>query len=69
MRMKPRTPSDLGLQLIADYEAAVVASHDAKADYGVSAAEVARERPAVVQLAATIGERLRAEYLERTRQS
>jgi len=68
--MKKRTPPiDPGLQLISDYEAAIVTAHDQKADHGVPAEEVARQRPAVVQLAASIGERMRAEYAARSRQS
>ena len=70
LTMKPRTPTnDPDLQLIASYEAAIVATHDQKIDLGVSTEEVKRQRPAVVQLAATIGERLRAEYAARSRQS
>ena len=71
--MKPRTPpKDPGLQLIADLQEAIVTAHDQKIDQGVSAEEVDRQRPAVVQLAATIGERLRAQYRtnrDRARQS
>ena len=70
LTMKRHTPTnDPGLQLIADYEAAIVTAHDQKIDLGVSTEEVERQRPAVVQLAATVGERLRAEYAARSRQS
>ena len=68
--MKRRTPTnDPGLQLIADYEAAIVTAHDQRVDMGVPAAEVQQQRPAVVRLAASIAERLRAEYAARSRQS
>ena len=43
------------------------AAHDQKIDLGVSTEEVERQRPAVVQLAATIAERLRAEHAARQR--
>ena len=57
---------DAGLELIADLERRIVQAHDEKSTLGGAPAdEIARERPAVVQLAATIGERLRAEYRER----
>lgn len=62
--MKRNTrPIDPGLQQIADLEALIVRAHDEKVNFGASAADVARERPAVVQLAANIAERLRADYL------
>ena len=67
--MKTRTPPiDHGLQVIADLEANIVKAHDEKIHQGVSAAEVARQRPGVMQLVAIIGERLRAEYQARSGQ-
>jgi hypothetical protein len=68
--MKRRTTAsiDAGLQQIADYEAAIVKAHDQKIDRRLPPQEVERGRPAVERLAATIGERLRAEYLARSGQ-
>jgi hypothetical protein len=67
MPTPPRTPPDPGLELIAHYQAAVIASRMERLDgSGMDAADVARERAAVTALAATIGERLRADYLART---
>ena len=67
MAKPPRTPPDAGLALIERYEAAVIESRMDRLDgSGLDAADVARERAAVIALAATIGERLRADYLART---
>jgi hypothetical protein len=56
---------DEGLQLIENYQRAIVQAHDQKADWGVSAAEIERERPAVVALAKAVTDRMREEYLSR----
>jgi hypothetical protein len=67
MARPPRTPPDAGLALIARYEAAVIDGRMQRLDgAGLNATDVARERAAVTALAATIGERLRADYLART---
>jgi hypothetical protein len=67
MAKPSRTPPDAGLALIHRYEAAVIDSRMERLDgSGMDAADVARERAAVTALAATIGERLRADYLART---
>lgn len=67
MAKPPRTPRDAGLALIQRYEAAVIESRMERLDgAGLDAADVARERAAVIALAATIGERMRADYLART---
>ena len=67
MTKRTHTPPDAGLQLIARFEAAVI---DARMERlhgaGLDAADVARERAAVTALAATIAERLRADYRART---
>ena len=64
---KPTRTPDAGLELIARYEAAVI---DARMEHlhgaGLDAATLARERAAVTALAATIAERLRADYRART---
>ena len=52
---------------LARYQAAVIENRMERLDgSGLDAANVARERTAVAALAATIGERLRADYLART---
>ena len=56
---------DEGLARIDDLERAIVAAHDERVRLGVSAEEVARQRPAVVALAAAVAGRLRDEYLAR----
>ena len=58
--------ADEGLQQIDALEAAIVQAHDEKRQLGVSAEEVARYRPAVVALARTVCDQLRAEYLARS---
>jgi hypothetical protein len=67
MPMKRTSPSDAGMQQINDLERAIIAAHDERPSlYGVDAAEIARERPAVVALAKLVADRLRSEYRERT---
>lgn len=60
-----RKPIDPGLAQIDAYARAIVEAHDERVQLGAPAEEIAAQRPAVVQLAATIGERLRADYLAR----
>jgi hypothetical protein len=61
-----RKPKEDGLQLIAAYERAIIAFGEERLAFaGTSGDEAERERAAVKTLAATIGERLRAEYLSR----
>ena len=65
--MSKRTPPDEGLALIVAYKSAIIEArmqhvHGA----GLDAAAVAREQAVVTVLAATIAERLRADYRART---
>jgi hypothetical protein len=65
--MPKRTLPNEGLALIHRYEAAVIDSRMERLQgSGLDAADVARERASVTALAATIAERLRADYLART---
>ena len=67
MAKPPRTPPGVGLALIHRFEAAVIDRRMERLDgSSLDAADVARERAAATALAATIGERLRADYLTRT---
>lgn len=59
---------DAGLQAIDDLERSIVAAHDQKISLGVSAEEVARFRPVVVQQAKTACDQMRADYRARTQQ-
>ena len=64
---KPRQspPMDPGLAQIASLERNIIAAHDERAQMGVSAEELARQRPGVVALARPIADRMRREYLAR----
>ncbi len=65
MRQTPKVV-DAGLQRIADLETLIREGHPAVVlESGASLEEVDRARTEAQQLAATIGERLRAEYLAR----
>jgi hypothetical protein len=63
------TTPDEGLELIARYESAIIEARMQRLQgTGLDPAAVARERADVTGLAATIAERLRADYRARTRQ-
>ena len=63
MAKPPRTPPDAGLGLIDRYAAALIQSRmDRLHGSGMDAADMERERAAVMAMAATIAERLRADY-------
>ena len=62
---KPSPSMDPALAQIAALERHIIAVHDAKAQLGVSADELARQRPAVVNQARAVAEQLRSEYLAR----
>jgi hypothetical protein len=63
-----RAPKDAGLQEIDDLEAAMIRAHDEKHTRQlVPLEEVERFRPAAVQVAKHICDRLRAEHLSRYR--
>ena len=68
MSKRRSTSDDPGLVAIADLERRIVQAHDEKIDQGISADEVARHRPGVVELAAAVAQQLRAEYLARRSQ-
>jgi hypothetical protein len=65
--LKKRAPvvTDAGLQQIDDLERDIIQAQDEKVLLGVSAGEVERERPSVVQLAKAVTDRMRAEHLQR----
>jgi hypothetical protein len=54
---------DPGLAMIADLESRIIAANDQRIAHGQASAE---QRPAVVRLAASVAERLRAAYLSRS---
>ena len=71
MGMKSRRPEpDPGLEAIANLERLIVQATDERmAFHNVDAAQAKVEHDAAVTLSASIAERMRAEYLARTRQS
>lgn len=65
-RMKRTPTTDAGLLQIADLERAIVLAKEQTWTWsGVSAEEITRFRPGVVQLAKHVCDQLRAEYLSR----
>ena len=67
MRSRKAQPEDPGLQLIDNYERAIVESHMERVRTGGHApAVIEEERAAVERLAARIGDALRADYRSRS---
>jgi hypothetical protein len=59
-------PVDPDLAAIDELERRIIKAHDDKAAFGVSAAELARQRPDVVRLARAVADQLRAEHAARS---
>jgi hypothetical protein len=67
MARKLTSPPDAGLEQINDLERNIVlAKEQSWTMSGVSAEEIARERPAVVALAKAVTDRMRAEWVARS---